>query len=119
MGKSWKAAALCVLLSAVVAAQKSATHSPRIICTPPTLKIVKMVKPVLPPDTKPSDVVGITTVEVEIDKAGTPSIKVLKGNPVAAKAVVMAIKQWRWKPLKLNGVAVEAVTTIAVNFEVH
>ena len=45
------------------------------------------------------------------------SVKILKGNPVATYAVVMAVKQWRWKPLKLNGVAVEAVTTIAVNFE--
>jgi len=62
--------------------------------------------------------VGIAAVEVEIDKAGTPSsIKVLKGNPVLANAVVMAVKRWRWKPLKLNGVAVEAVTTIAINFD--
>jgi len=45
------------------------------------------------------------------------TIKVLKGNPVAANAVVMAVRLWRWQPLKLNGVAVEAVTTIAVNFE--
>jgi TonB family protein len=90
------------------------------ICSPPKLKIVKMVKPTLPPDAKPSDVVGITAVEVEIDKAGLPSsIKILKGNPVPANAVVVAVKQWRWKPLKLNGVAVEAVTTIAVNFEVR
>jgi TonB family protein len=77
-----------------------------------------MVKPTLPLDAKPSDVVGIAAVEVEIDKSGMPSsIKVLKGNPVAANAVVMAVKQWRWRPLKLNGVSVEAVTTIAVNFE--
>ena len=70
-------------------------------CTPPSLKIVKMVRPTLPPEAKPSDVVGIAAVEVEIDKAGVPtSIKVLKGNPVAANAVVMAVKQWRWKPLK-------------------
>jgi TonB family protein len=82
------------------------------------LKIVKMVRPTLPLDAKPSDVVGVAAVEVEIDKAGMPSrIKVLKGNPAAANAVVVAVKQWRWKPLKLNGVAVEAVTKIAVNFE--
>lgn len=61
---------------------------------------------------KASDVVGITAVEVEIYKEGMPSsIKVLKGNPVAANAVVMAVKQWRWKPLKLNGVAVEETGT--------
>jgi len=79
-----------------------------------------MVKPTLPPDAKPSDVVGVAAVELEIDKAGLPSSgKILNGNPVAANAVVLAVKQWRWKPLKLNGVAVEAVTTVAVNFEVR
>jgi len=117
MSKLRKAAVVC-LLSAVSAAQRTAPHSPRIICVPPTLKIVKMVRPTLPPDGKPSDVVGVVAVEVEIDRAGMPStIKVLKGNPVAANAVVMAVRLWRWQPLKLNGVAVEAVTTIAVNFE--
>jgi outer membrane biosynthesis protein TonB len=30
---------------------------------------------------------------------------------------VEAVKKWYWKPLKLNGVAVEAETTITVNFE--
>ncbi|MGA8212662.1 MAG: energy transducer TonB [Candidatus Sulfotelmatobacter sp.] len=117
MGQLRKATFAYLLLSAISAAQGT-PDPPRIICTPPTLKIVKMVRPTLPLDAKPSDVVGIAAVEVEIDKAGMPSsIKVLKGNPVAANAVVMAVKQWRRRPLKLNGVAVEAVTTIAVNFE--
>ena len=117
MGKLRKATVV-LLLSQSIAAQQSAPRFPRIICTPPTLKIVKMVKPTLPPNAKPSEVVGIAAVEVEIDKAGMPSsIKVLKGNPVAAQAVVTAVKQWRWIPLTLNGVAVEAVTTISVNFE--
>lgn len=120
MGELRKAAVLCLLLGAATAAQRTAPHPPRIICTPPTLKILKMVKPTLPPDAKPSDVVGIAAVEVEIDKAGMPSsIKVLKGNTEAASAVVTAVKQWRWKPLRLNGVAVEAVTTVSVNFEVR
>ena len=118
MGQLRKSIFACLLLSAIGVAQGTAPQPPRIICTPPTLKIVKMVKPTLPLDAKPSDVVGVAAVEVEIDKAGMPSrIKVLKGNPVAASAIVMAVKQWRWRPLKLNGVAVEAVTTIAVNFE--
>jgi TonB family protein len=112
---------LCLVLSAASASQQTAPRSSRIICTPPSLKILKMVQPTLPSDAKPSDFVGSgTLIEVEIDKAGLPSsIKVLKGNPVAANAVVMAVKQWRWKPLKLNGVAVETSTRIAVNFEVR
>ena len=55
---------------------------------------------------------------VEIDKAGRPSsVKILKGHPILATAVLEAIKQWRWKPLRLNGVPVEAEDTITVNFE--
>ena len=118
MGKVRDAAVLWILLSAIITAQQRTPHPPRIICKPPTLKIVKMVEPTLPHDAKPSDFVGIAAVEVEIDEAGLPSsVKVLKGNPVATTAVVMAVKQWRWKPLKLNGVAVKAVTTVAVIFE--
>ena len=121
MAKIGKLVVLCLILSAATASQRTAAHSPRIICTPPTLKILKMVQPTLPPDANPSDFVGGgTLIEVEIDKAGLPSrIEVLKGNPVAANAVVKAVKQWRWKPLRLNGVAVETVARIAINFEVR
>ena len=57
-------------------------------------------------------------MEVEIDKVGKPtSVKILKGHPILAAAVLEAVKQWRWKPLTLNGVPVEADSTITVNFE--
>ncbi len=77
-----------------------------------------MVKPVYPPDAKSRDIFGIVTVEAEIDKTGRPtSVRIVKGDPALASAVVEAIKKWRWKPLKLNGVAVEVETKIMVNFE--
>ena len=41
----------------------------------------------------------------------------LKGNPVFADAVVEAVKQRRWQPLRLNREVVEMETTVAVNFE--
>ncbi len=44
-------------------------------------------------------------------------MRIVKGDPALASAVVEAIKKWRWKPLKLNGVAVEVETKIMVNFE--
>ena len=82
------------------------------------MKIIKMVKPEFPPDAKAKNVFGTVAVEVEVDKRGVPSsVKVLKGDPVLANAVAMAIKEWRWRPLKINGVAVETEATITVNFE--
>ena len=99
-------------------AQQNASHPTRIICTQPTMKVLKMVKPTYPPVATASHITGMVVVEVEIDKNGKPSsIRSLKGHPVLAVAVVEAVKQWRWKPLKLNGLAVDAVTTITVNFE--
>ncbi len=118
MGKLHRGIVLFLLLASVATAQRSASHPPRIICTPPAMKVLKMVKPTYPPEAKTSGIFGIVAVEAEIDQAGNPSsIKVLKGDPVLATAAVEAVKKWRWKPLRLNGVAVEAVTTITVNFE--
>jgi TonB family protein len=96
--------------------QQSTNHPPRIICTPPTVKVLKMVRPTVSPDAK--NISGIVVVEVEIDKAGKPtSVKILKGHPILAAAVLEAVKQWRWKPLRLNGLPVKADSTITVNFE--
>jgi len=79
------------------------------------MKVLKMVKPIYPHWVRVS---GIVAVEVQIDKAGKPSsIKILKGNPLLIGPVIDAVKQWRWKPLRLNGEAVEAATIITVNFE--
>jgi len=107
---------LAVGLAQVALAQQSAGHSPRIICTPPTLKVVKMVRPKIPPDAE--NIFGLVSVQAEIDKTGKPSsVKILSGDPILAAAVLDAVRQWRWKPLKLNGVGVETETTITVKFE--
>jgi len=80
------------------------------------MKVLKMVRPTISPDAK--HLFGMVSVEAEIDKKGKPSsVRVLEGHPILATAVLEAVRQWRWKPLKLNGVAVEAETTITVNFE--
>lgn len=100
-------------------AQRQATERvPKIICTTTAGKVLKMVRPTFPPDAKAKNIFGTVAVEAEIDKEGRPTaVRVLKGNPVLSPAVVDAVKQWRWKPLKLNGKAVEVSTTIVVNFE--
>jgi TonB family protein len=108
---------LSFLLSPVAMGQQ-AQRIARIIETPPTLKVLKMVRPTFPADARAKDIFGTVAVEAQIDKTGKPSsVKALRGDPVLAAAVVEAVRKWRWEPLKLNGAAVEAVTTITVNFE--
>jgi TonB family protein len=108
---------LSFLLSPVAIGQQ-AQRIARIIETPPTLKVLKMVRPTFPADARAKDIFGTAAVEAQIDKTGKPSsVIALRGDPLLAAAVVEAVKKWRWEPLKLNGAAVEAVTTITVNFE--
>jgi TonB family protein len=96
-------------------AQQSTPHSPKIICKP-TLKILKMVRPNVSPDAK--NILGTVTVKAEIDKTGRPSsVRILKGHPILAAAVLDAVRQWRWEPVILDGLPVEAETMITVNFE--
>ena len=111
---------LLLLLSSLggVAQKQANKRVPKIICTTPSMKVLKMVRPTFPPDAEAKDNFGKVAVEAEIDKEGRPkAVRVLKGNPVLSALVLEAVKQWRWKPLELNGQAVEASTTIVVNFE--
>ena len=60
---------------------------------------MKMIKPVFLPEAKSKGIFGVVVVEAEIDKRGTPtSVKLLKGDPVLAGAVMDAVKKWRRKP---------------------
>jgi protein TonB len=80
--------------------------------------LLKMVRPTFPPEAKAKNIYGRVAVEAEIDKEGRPTfVRLLKGDPVFSPVVVEAFKQWRWKPLKLNGEAVDATTTIVINLE--
>lgn len=75
---------LFLVLGLTPAALGQQTTQPlRVICSPATLKIVKMVT----------------------------------GHPIQAAAVLEAVRQWRWRPLKLNGVVVETEATITVDLE--
>ena len=53
-----------------------------------------------------------------IDTDGTVlDLKVISGHPLLIPAAMAAVKQWRYKPTTvLNGIAVEVITLIDVNF---
>ena len=91
---------------------------PRTIQTLPEGVIVKRVDPPYPHNASAKALAEGVDVKLTIDKQGVPKdIKVTKGDPALAKAVVEALRQWRWKPYKLNGEAVEVESSVYIRFE--
>jgi len=44
-------------------------------------------------------------------------VKLLSGQPLLAEAAIAAVKQWRFKPRMVKGVAVEMQTTVTLSFK--
>jgi protein TonB len=80
--------------------------------------LVNQVRPTYPPLAKMARQQGTVRFEATISKEGTiQDLKVLPGAPpLLVQAATEAVKQWRYKPLLLNGEPVEVLTTIDVNF---
>jgi len=84
----------------------------------PAGRIVKRVSPAVPPEVTAKALAEGVAVELTIDKEGVPKeIKTTKGDPALAKAVADALLQWRWKPYRFNGEAVEVESNIYIRFE--
>jgi anaerobic magnesium-protoporphyrin IX monomethyl ester cyclase len=66
--------------------------------------LVSKVMPVYPKSAGPGEVV----LNVLLGKTGAvEEVEVIDGNPVLAEAAVRAVKQWKYRPLVVNGAAVE------------
>ncbi len=60
---------------------------------------------------------GVVRLEAIIAANGTiRNLRILSGPPLLVTAARDAVMQWRYQPTLLNGVAVEVVTEIEVNF---
>jgi periplasmic protein TonB len=60
---------------------------------------------------------GIVKLEAVIAADGSiQKLRVVSGPPLLVNAAVEAVRQWRYHPTLLNGVAVEVITEIEVNF---
>ncbi len=44
------------------------------------------------------------------------NLEVLSGSPILARAAVAAVRQWRYRPTRLSGTAVEVETLVTVKF---
>jgi protein TonB len=72
------------------------------------------VPPVYPPIAVASRKEGIVILEAILDARGSvESVRVLRSDPLLEQAAVDAVKQWKYTPALLNGVAVPVVATVA------
>ncbi len=105
-----------------------------------TVAVIAVTPPALPPRVKEGGLVNSATLLYRVDPPYPPlartahvegvvklrgviavdghiaELSLVSGHPLLAPAAVMAVRQWRYAPTKLNGVPVEVETTIDVTF---
>lgn len=78
---------------------------------------VRYVQPVYPQVAIASHVSAIVILEAQVDIRGiVRTVSVLRGHPLLDDAAVEAVKQWRYRPLLLNGEPTEFILTVTVAF---
>jgi len=80
-------------------------------------KKIRDVKPVYPEAAQASKVQGIVILQVVIGTNGSViDAQVIRHVPMLDEAALDAVRQWEFTPTLLNGVPVEVVMTVTVNF---
>ncbi len=108
-----------VIAAALLAFTASAQKAVRIGANVVAANLIKKVAPVYPPEMKSEHKEGSVVLQVSISKEGVPqSMSLQSGDsePAFVDAAIAAVKEWRYKPVLLNGEPVEVLTTVTVNF---
>jgi len=79
--------------------------------------LIKKVAPVYPARAMQAHMQGAVLLLATISKDGDiTAVKLLKGEPVLARAAMDAVKQWKYRPYLLDSLPMEIQTQITVNF---
>ena len=74
--------------------------------------------PVYPQPARLARISGTVRLEALISRDGMiQSLRVMSGHPLLAQAALDAVRQWVYRPTRLNGEPVEVLTQIEVNFK--
>jgi len=81
-------------------------------------KLIKIVRPIYPAEAKRARIEGTVSLKCLIGLDGSvEKIEVEKGHELLTPAATKAVSQWKYKPLKLNGKAVQTETTVNIIFQ--
>ena len=79
--------------------------------------LITRVEPLYPLLAQMSNVEGVVILEALVGEDGTVrSVKVLRGQPLLAKAATDAVRQWQYEPLRLNGTPTAFELTVSLLF---
>lgn len=80
--------------------------------------LVHRVEPTYPDIARKAQMGGVVILEAVVDTEGwVESVKVLRSrNPLLDQAAIDALKQWRYRPLVLNGIPTPFVLTVTFSF---
>jgi TonB family protein len=79
--------------------------------------LIRQVPPIYPQAARDSRIQGVVVLEARVNKDGlVDNLKLISGHPLLVQAAIDAVRQWTYKPVLLNGQAVDFVTTVTVNF---
>jgi protein TonB len=80
-------------------------------------ELVRRVDPVYPSLAQEARVQGVVILEARVDVRGrVADVRVLRGHPLLDEPALSAVRQWRYRPLLLNGEPTEFILTVTVNF---
>jgi protein TonB len=115
---------LAVRGPAIAQTQDSSTPSPPLTAQSVPLPsnvssglLIKRVQPVYSKYARKNRIQGIVLMHAAISKEGDIiNVEVLSGPPILTDAAVTAVKQWKYRPYRVNGEPVQVETEIKVNF---
>jgi protein TonB len=80
-------------------------------------KLITKVNPEYPPLAVAARVGGLLILEAQVGTDGrVKAVTVLRGQPLLDQAAIEAVKQWRYKPLLLNGQPTPFILTVTLTF---
>jgi TonB family protein len=78
---------------------------------------VRRVEPTYPEQAQQARIQGTVKFDAVVGTDGmVKDLTVISGHPILVPAAVQAARQWICEPAKLNGVSIEVLTTIAIDF---
>jgi TonB family protein len=80
--------------------------------------LLQSAPPVYPPLAKMARIQGVVKLQVHIGTDGhVTETTVVSGHPLLVPAAIDAVKRYLYKPVTMQGAAVEAVTAVEVKFD--
>jgi protein TonB len=82
-----------------------------------TPRLIHRVDPEYPPIAVNAQIEGMVILEAAVDTTGAVrDTRVLRSHGVLDQAAIDAVRQWRYEPLRLNGIATPFILTVTVSF---